>query len=155
MFWENNMKLTFQYQKISIYDRFHLNFHKKDLDIEFKLVLFRELSFSYHIISYRILSISNRILSVSCTYFVISSMPGNHVFQCLPFRLAIPFSKSHSVQVNSSLERRKSCQTIKSSDRSKKKKQISLLLSVDQSREIKNINLAHACYAHITHKGAN
>jgi len=75
MFWENNMKLSIRYQKILIYDHFHLNFHKKDCNIEFKSVLHQELSFSYRIISYCIISISNCFLSVSCTDFVISPMP--------------------------------------------------------------------------------
>jgi len=75
MFWENDMKLSIRYQKILIYDHFHLNFHKKDWNIEFKSVLHQELSFSYRIISYCIISISNCFLSVSCTDFVISPMP--------------------------------------------------------------------------------
>jgi hypothetical protein len=58
MFWENDMKQSIWYLKISIYDCLYSKFH---LNIQFKSVLFRESSFSYHIVSYRIVSISNCI----------------------------------------------------------------------------------------------
>jgi len=62
IFWENDMKQSIQYWKILIYDCFLSIFHKKkDLDNEYKLLLSWELSCSYCILSYHIVSISNRI----------------------------------------------------------------------------------------------
>ncbi len=75
MFWENNMKPSIWYRKISFYDRFHSNFHKKRISISnsnqyfLRIVIF---------ILYRIISILNHILLVSCTDFAILPMPAQH-----------------------------------------------------------------------------
>ncbi len=72
MFWENSMKPRIRYRKISIYDHFHSNFHiKKDLNIEFKLVLFENVIF----ISYRIVSYQYQIVSYQFLVLILWSPP--------------------------------------------------------------------------------
>ncbi len=65
---------VFDIEKSRLMTVFIRIFIKKDLDIEFKSVLFWESSFSYCIISYYIVLILNHILSVACTDFVILPM---------------------------------------------------------------------------------
>ncbi len=77
-FWKMIWNRVFNIKKSWFMTVFIWIFIKKDLNIKFKLVLFRELSFSYCILSYCIISyriILNHILSVSCTNFTISLMP--------------------------------------------------------------------------------
>ncbi len=51
MFWENDMKPCIWYQKISIYDCFHLNFHEKRISISNLNLYFFE-NCHFHILLY-------------------------------------------------------------------------------------------------------
>ncbi len=73
-FWKMiDMKLSIQYQKISIYDHFHLNFHKEGSLYWIKSVLFENCHF--HIISYLIVLYQYRIVSYQLLVPILWSRP--------------------------------------------------------------------------------